>query len=78
MPTVLKVGSRRLFFFSNEGVEPPHIHVESGDCYAKFWLDPVVLSGSVGYNRTELKVLRELVQEHRSRLLEAWYDYFGQ
>ncbi|HVC32000.1 MAG TPA: DUF4160 domain-containing protein [Chloroflexota bacterium] len=54
------------------------MHVESGDCDAKSWRDPVVLSGSVGYKRTELKVLRELVQEHRSRLLEAWYDHFGQ
>jgi hypothetical protein len=29
IPTVLKEGKYRFFFFSNEGTEPPHIHVES-------------------------------------------------
>ncbi|MEK7241536.1 MAG: DUF4160 domain-containing protein, partial [Planctomycetota bacterium] len=38
MPTVLKIGRFRFFFFSNEGSEPVHIHVESDDKYAKFWL----------------------------------------
>ncbi|NLE29049.1 MAG: DUF4160 domain-containing protein [Phycisphaerae bacterium] len=38
MPTVFRVGKYRFFFFSGEGNEPAHIHVESGDSYAKFWL----------------------------------------
>src|SRR5262249_55675133 len=40
MPTVLIIQGFRFFFFSNEGSEPPHIHVEKGDGYAKFWLNP--------------------------------------
>jgi hypothetical protein len=31
MPTVLVVEGFRFFFFSNEGFEPAHIHVEKGD-----------------------------------------------
>jgi len=31
MPNVLKVRGFRFFFFSREGTEPPHIHVERGD-----------------------------------------------
>jgi hypothetical protein len=31
MPTVLRIDGYRFFFFSNEGNEPVHIHVESGD-----------------------------------------------
>lgn len=31
MPTVLRVDGYRFFFYSNEGNEPPHIHVESGE-----------------------------------------------
>jgi hypothetical protein len=31
MPTVLRIGPYRFFFYSNEGHEPPHIHVESAD-----------------------------------------------
>ncbi|MGZ5876149.1 MAG: DUF4160 domain-containing protein [Bradyrhizobium sp.] len=38
MPTVLRWGPYRAFFYSNEGGEPPHIHVRSGDAEAKFWL----------------------------------------
>ncbi len=42
MPTILRVDGFRFFFFSNEGFEPSHVHIESGDGYAKFWLNPVV------------------------------------
>lgn len=38
MPTVLRVAGYRFFFFSNERQEPAHIHVERGECHAKFWL----------------------------------------
>src|SRR5690606_5154622 len=31
MPTVLRSGSYRFFFYSLENDEPPHIHVECGD-----------------------------------------------
>jgi len=41
MPTVLRIGPYRFFFFSNEGNEPPHVHVERDDNTAKYWLDPV-------------------------------------
>jgi hypothetical protein len=54
MPTVLRDGPHRFFFFSNEGEEPPHIHVETGENYAKFWLTPVTLARAVGYNASEL------------------------
>ena len=37
-PMVLIVEGYRFFFFSNEGFEPPHIHVEKGDSHAKWWL----------------------------------------
>ncbi len=43
MPTVLVVGSYRFFFYSRENAEPAHIHVESGDRIAKYWLEPVEL-----------------------------------
>ena len=46
MPTVLRVAGFRFFFYSLEGSEPPHIHVEHGDNVAKFWLSPVDLAES--------------------------------
>ena len=35
MPTVLLVEGYRFFFFSNEGQEPPHVHVRKGGGVAK-------------------------------------------
>jgi hypothetical protein len=40
MPTVLRVGGYRFFFYSREGKEPAHVHVEQAERYAKFWLNP--------------------------------------
>ena len=77
MPTVLRIGGSRFFFFSNEGHEPPHIHVESADKYAKFWLEPVTLAHSVGYNASELIRLRKLVVEHGHRFKEKWDEHFN-
>jgi hypothetical protein len=77
MPTVLRIDGFRFFFYSNEGSEPPHIHVERGDEAAKFWLDPVELADSVGFSAKEINLLRRLVIEHQATLLQAWHDYFN-
>jgi hypothetical protein len=77
MPTILRLGRFRFFFFSNEGHEPAHIHVESGDCYAKFWLDPVRLARSVGYNARELNELRKLAIGNVKFFKEKWHEHFG-
>jgi len=45
----------RFFFFSNEGTEPPHVHVEYANGHAKFWLNPVELASSVDLKPAELK-----------------------
>ncbi len=41
MPTVMNIAGYRFFFYSLEGTEPPHIHIERDAATAKFWLDPV-------------------------------------
>ena len=51
MPTVLRIKGLRFFFFSNELGEPMHIHVETDDKYAKFWLDPCNLPGQLATAR---------------------------
>ena len=77
MPTILRTRGHRSFFFSNEGHEPPHVHVETGDNYAKFWLNPVALARSVGYRAREIRRLRELVEERRDLFEEKWHEHFG-
>ena len=77
MPTVLKVQGYRFFFFSQEGNEPPHIHVEHGDKVAKYWLNPTNLASSYGFRSHELSKLRMLANEHNELFLEKWDEYFS-
>jgi len=77
MPTILRVGRYRFFFFSNEGQEPPHIHVKASEDEAKFWLDTVLLAANYGFNGRELTEIRRIVEEHRGQLMEAWNEHFG-
>jgi hypothetical protein len=77
MPTVLRSGGFRFFFYSLENGEPPHVHVERDDSEAKFWLDPVQLARSRGFRAHELNLLLALVIEHRAGLQEAWHEHFG-
>lgn len=38
MPTILLILGWRVFFYSNEGDEPLHVHGQKGDMECKFWL----------------------------------------
>jgi hypothetical protein len=77
VPTVLREDGFRFFFFSNEGTEPPHIHVERDDTYAKFWLDPIELAYSTGMKPRDLKRARILVVRHSELFKERWREHFG-
>ena len=76
MPTVLRVGPFRFFFYAGDGEEPQHVHVERDNMIAKFWLDPIRLQNSGGFHRTEIARIQRLVTEHRPQLVEAWNAYF--
>lgn len=77
MPTVMRGGPYRLFFYAGDRDEPQHVHVERDDKIAKFWLDPVRLQKSGGFSRTEISRIRKMIEQNRTELLEAWNDYFG-
>jgi len=77
MPTVLRSGPYRLFFYSGDRDEPVHVHVERDACTAKFWIDPVRLERSGGFKPREMARLQELVEENQIELLRSWNDYFG-
>ena len=76
MPTVLRSGPFRFFFYAGDRNEPPHIHVERGEGGAKFWLDPVRLERSHGIRGKDINRIQELVEEHLGELLEAWDEFF--
>jgi len=72
----MRVGPYRFFFWSKEEAEPPHVHVESGDVYAKFWLAPIGPARNDGYHARQLGRIRALIEQHREEFLERWHDHF--
>jgi len=77
MPTVLRIGPYRFYFYSHETTEPPHVHVDRDALSVKFWLRPVSLARNLGFGAVELRRVQSLVEEHRRTLLDAWHGYFG-
>lgn len=77
MPTVLRQDGFRFFFFSDEGNESPHIHVEKAECTAKFWLVPVYLDSSCGCRQPMLARIEAIVLAHVDEFLERWHEHFA-
>jgi hypothetical protein len=75
-PTVLREGPYRVYFYSHEPNEPPHVHVDRDDQSAKFWIGPVALSRNFGFRAKELRSIERILTEHEQELLEAWYAHF--
>ena len=77
MPTVLRIGGYRFFFYANENGEPHHIHVQRERMLAKFWLAPVSLANSTGFPAQELIRLLGIVETNRQTFVEAWNGFFS-
>ncbi len=77
MPTVLRSGPYRFFFYAGDQDEPPHAHAERDDCVAKFWLEPVRLQWSHGFAAHEIKRVENCVIENQQRLLDSWHEFFN-
>ena len=78
MPTIKGIpGPYRLYFYSFDCNEPPHVHIQRDRATAKFWLDPVTLAGNHGLSPRELTGARRVILEHRPRILEAWREHCG-
>lgn len=76
MPTILRVGPYRFFFYASDRAEPLRVHVEGDGGSAKFWLAPVRLHSSRGLARHQLSRLADIVAEHRAQFVRAWNEYF--
>jgi hypothetical protein len=77
MPTLLLIEGLRFYFYSNEGEEPPHVHVSKGRAAAKLWLRPVRLVYSNGFSPAEQRRMRELTFEYQIRFVELWNEHFS-
>ncbi len=76
-PTVFREGPFRFFFFSREE-ERMHIHVQSGDGEAKFWIEPEIeLARNYELSDQDLKRALELIVGHEQEIRDAWTRHFG-
>ena len=77
IPTIFRVGPYRFFFFSREEARI-HVHIESPDGEAKFWLEPrVELARSFRFTDRELVKLRRTINDREEEIRDAWDRHFG-
>lgn len=73
MPTALRIGSYRIYFYSYDCGEPRHMHIDREDRSSKFWLDPdVALEENHGYNRKELRDIERILRDNLEVLRDEW------
>jgi hypothetical protein len=64
-------------FYSNDRLEPIHIHVEKGSAYAKVWVSPIRLQYSRSFNNTQINKILGLVEQNNEIITEAWNEFFN-
>lgn len=57
--------------------ERRHVHVRREWMICKFWLAPVTLAANHGFTPREVNVIRSYIEQHLSRILEAWDEHCG-
>jgi hypothetical protein len=77
MPLIMTKDGFRFFFYSNEGYEPIHVHIEKSGCVAKFWIKPLRLARNEGFKPKELKRILEILFEHQALIEDKWNGYFN-
>jgi len=77
MPTILRKLGFRFFFYSDEGNEPPHVHVEKGKGRGKYWIDPVEKDYMHNFTKPEEKKVDNIVEQEQETFKKKWYEYFS-
>lgn len=75
-PTVFRESGFRFYFFSRE--EPRmHIHVQSSNGEAKFWIEPEIqIAQNYGLSMKELNDAYSLIKEHQDEIHKTWEQHF--
>lgn len=76
MPSILRIGPYRFFFYSADQGEPIHIHVRRDDNVVKFWVNPVRMSSNVGFSAKELREIEKLVVDNQQNISRNWNEFF--
>ena len=75
-PTVFREGGIRVFFFSREETRM-HVHVQSAEAEAKFWMEPKIeLGENFGFPDREVGRILKLLKDRESEIRKAWNQHF--
>ena len=77
MPEIFRSYGFVFFFYSNEGVEPIHVHVRKAGGFAKFWIEPVELEFSQGMKTSDIQHAEELIIAHLEMINKKWNEIHG-
>lgn len=77
MPTLLRYGGYRFYFFSHEPNEPPHVHVDKGNATIKVWLATLEVARNRGFRTHEIAGIIAINGDHQRMFVEKWHEYFG-
>lgn len=75
MPTVLREGPYRFFFFGADCIEPAHLHVQRDRLVAKIWLHDLSFADTGGFSARELARIMAIVRDRKASLQESWNEY---
>ncbi len=76
-PTVFRAKGFRFYFFSREE-QRMHVHAQSSDGEAKFWLEPQVeIAVNHRLKPRDLGTIEALIREHEDEIRTAWNGHFS-
>jgi hypothetical protein len=81
MSTILLMLGWRLYFYSDEGSEPVHIHARKAEAECKFWLHPDAFDIEEAWSKALTprlrREIREIVFDHFGLILSEWQRRHG-
>ncbi len=86
MPQIFKIGSYRVYFWTNEGkpLEPIHVHVSLGKPSAnstKIWITKagkcLLCNNNSQIPAKTLRNIMRMIELRNVQIVESWYRYFG-
>src|SRR5437016_4645454 len=76
MPTILHLRGWRVFFYSDEGNEPLHVHARKADAECKFWLHQDLFDieevWSHGLTPRLRREIRKIIYDNFEVIAEEW------
>jgi meiotically up-regulated gene 157 (Mug157) protein len=79
MPTILMLLGWRLFFYANEGNEPPHVHCRKGDMECKYWIDienfDIQEAYSFRLSPKDKREIRKILFQNLDYIMDQWQKF---